>query len=77
METVEEWQTNKEPYIQNLFSTSAVNYYNSPVIHNILSHKHRDDLSEKGKASWLAERKANFLSNPHVIEMVSGIMAEV
>ena len=77
METVEEWQTNKETCIQNLFSTSAVNYHNSPVIHNILSHKHRNDLSEKGNVSWLAERKANFLSNPHVIEIVSGIMAEM
>lgn len=74
---VEEWQDRKYPSLQCLFSTFAANYMNSPLLHNLLSHEHRDDLSKSGNAQWQAERKANYLSYPNVVETFFSLTAEL
>ena len=76
MANVEPWQ-NRFPILQNVFSTNAFNYMNSPILHNLLSHKNRDDTTKAGCLKWQAERKANFLMNPNVVQIVSSMMAEL
>ena len=76
MANVEPWQ-NRYPILENVFSTCAFNYMNSPVLHNLLSHDNRDDTTKAGCLKWQAERKANFLANPNVVQIVASLMAEV
>ncbi|MAA79200.1 MAG: hypothetical protein CL916_08055 [Deltaproteobacteria bacterium] len=76
MNSVMPWQNRKYPILQCTFSTNAVNYANSPIIHRLLSCDNRKNTTEAGVRRWLAERKANYLNHPSVVELIGTIMSE-